>query len=245
MNILKLSFAGLLLAGLTFTSCDKDNNCKSGSGGIVTKTLTIPSFTSIDFQAAGEVIITHGSVQEVVVTGDDNVVNDIKSKVNNGRWEIDFDNHCYKNYELTVNITVPKLNSASLSGSGSITFHDFDNQQGNLSLNISGSGSIFLSAFEGAENLNASISGSGDIKTSAAIPTLNTLDINISGSGNYEGFSLITNSCDANISGSGYCQVNVNDELDVKISGSGSVLYKGHPTITKSISGSGAVIDAN
>ena len=245
MNIFKLSFAGILIAGVMFASCGKESNCKSGSGGTETKTLNISAFTTVDFQEAGEVIISEGPVQEVLVTGDANVVNDIKTFVNNGHWEIDFDSRCYKNYDLTVYITLPKLEGAYLSGSGSITINDFTNPQNDLSLIISGSGTTFLSAFEGSEQLYVSISGSGNIITSADIPTLNLLDVNISGSGNYDGYSVITDDCDVNISGSGNCQVTVNNNLDVSISGSGSVFYKGNPAVSTNISGSGTVINAN
>lgn len=244
MNILKASYAALLLMSLTFTSCDKETNCKSGSGGIVTRTLEFPAFTSIDFQEAGEVIISQGPEQEVVAVGDANVVSDLNLNVDNGLWEIEFDDRCYKNYELTIHITVPNLKAAYLSGSGSITINDFEDQT-NLSLVISGSGTTFLSAFDGPENLYASISGSGNIITSADIPSLKFLDVSISGSGTFEGFPVITDECDVDISGSGNCQVNVNDKLDVHISGSGSVFYKGTPTLNTHITGSGVVINAN
>lgn len=245
MNIFKLSFAGLLLAGLTFTSCDKDNNCKSGSGTTTTRNLTLPSISEIDFQLAGEVIITQGVTQAIVVTGDENVVNDIDTDVDNGVWNIDFEKDCYDNYDLTIFITVPSINEVELSGSGNITLNDFEGQQNNLSLDISGSGSIFLSAFNGLQNMSVEISGSGNILASADIPTLKTLDIKISGSGSYDGFSIASDDCDINIPGSGNCKVTVNNNLDVKIGGSGNVYYKGYPTITTNISGSGAVIDAN
>jgi hypothetical protein len=245
MNIFKLGLAGLILAALAFTACSKENNCKSGSGGSTTRNLNLSNISSIDFQQAGEVIITQGITQAVVVTGDENVVNDIDTDVDNGVWKIDFDKHCYKNYELTIFITVPNINAVSLSGSGSITINDFTGQQNNLSLDISGSGSIFLSAFDGAQNMSVEISGSGAITASADIPTLKTLDIKISGSGNYDGFSITSDDCDINIPGSGNCKVTVNNHLDVKISGSGNVFYKGHPSITSNITGSGELIDAN
>ena len=245
MNIFKVSFAALLLMSLTFTSCDKESNCKSGSGTTTTRNLTLSSISEIDFQQAGEVIITQGITQAVVVTGDENVLNDLDTDVDNGVWKIDFEKNCYKDYELTIFITVPSINAVTLSGAGSITLNDFTGQQNNLFLDISGSGSIFLSAFEGAQNMSVEISGSGTILASAEIPTLKTLDIKISGSGNYDGFSIASDDCDINIPGSGNCKVTVNNNLDVKISGSGNVYYKGNPTITKSISGSGDVINAN
>lgn len=245
MNILKLGLAGLFLASLAFTSCSKDNNCKSGSGSSTTRNLSLSTITSIDFEQAGEVIITQGITQAVVVTGDENVVNDIDTDVDNGVWKIDFDKDCYKDYDLTIFITVVNINEIALSGSGSITVNDFTGQQNNLSLDISGSGSIFLSAFDGPQDMTVDISGSGTIEASADIATLKNLDIKISGSGNYDGFSISSDNCDIDIPGSGNCKVTVNNSLDVKISGSGSVFYKGNPSITSNITGSGEIIDAN
>lgn len=245
MNFFKLSLAGLLLASVSFTSCDKENNCKNGSGGIITRTLSIPGFTGIDFQEAGEVIITQGAAREVVATGHANVVDNIKTEVSNGEWKIDLDHGCYDNYDLTIYITVPDLNEITLSGSGNITVNDFTDQGEDLDVNLSGSGSISLRSYNGPENLSVNISGSGIITAYSPISTLKNLNIKIGGSGDYLGFPIHSDDCTINISGSGNCQVFVNNTLDVKIGGSGSVFYKGHPTVTSNITGSGTIVDAN
>lgn len=245
MNLFKLGVAVLLLATVTLTSCFTENNCKQGAGGIITRTISIPSFTGIDFQEAGEVIITQGATQEIVAVGHANVVDELSREVYNGEWDIELDHGCYDDYDLTIYITVPDLNEVHLSGAGHITVNNFDNQEEDLDIAISGSGSISLSQFNGPENMAVRISGSGTISANGNIPTMKSLDIKISGSGNYWGFPISADHCTISIPGSGNCQVVANQTLDVKISGSGSVYYKGHPTVTSDISGSGSVVDAN
>jgi hypothetical protein len=243
---MKLSNATVAIILLSFllTSCDKDELCKGGNNVIETNTLSVPSFRGIDFKIAGNVNISQGNTQEVSVTGDANIIENIDTDISGGVWDIDFGSDCFDHYDLTVNITTPNIEELVLSGSGNITLNNFTGQ-GDLSLEISGSGKINLDEFVGCEDLSIKINGSGTIHTNSEFPDLKNIDIRISGSGDYEGFPISTDECNINISGSGNCEVFVRERLDVKISGSGNVFYKGSPTVSTDISSSGSVIDAN
>ncbi|MFC1784809.1 head GIN domain-containing protein [Candidatus Neomarinimicrobiota bacterium] len=234
----------LIIIVLSF-SCDLSEDCIDGSGNITTKTLALSSLEGIDFAIAGDVIISQGNVQSVVATGHPNIISDLKKKMVSGNiWVIEFEEDCYDKYELTLHITVPNISDISLSGSGTIILHDFIDQN-NLSLDISGSGDIDINAFSGTEKLTVDISGSGAVSGDADLVDLSTLNINISGAGNYNGFPIKTDDCSVNISGSGNCYVNVIDNLDIIISGSGNIYYKGNPTININNSGSGSIINSN
>lgn len=238
------TIAAIILVTFLLTSCSKDYNCSDGSGNVATKVLSLPSFTGIDFQIAGDVIITQGSTQEVSVSGNANVIKEIKTRVSDGVWDIDFGSECFDRYELIVNITTPDIEKVFLSGAGNITINNFSNQS-DLSLNISGSGTINIGEFSGCENLSINISGHGTIEGDSEFTELKKLDIGISGSGDYNGFPIRTDECDINLSGSGNCEVFVRERLDVNISGSGNVYYEGNPSLTMNISGSGRVVNSN
>ena len=244
MKFLNVSIAILLLAGLTFSSCDQDVLRIDGEGPIVTETLQVPDFRGINLEEGADVVITQGSVQEVVATGHGNIIDRLKTNVSGDVWDIDFENGRYGDYELTIYITVPDLEEVLLSGAGDIIVNDFTDQ-GNLDLSISGSGEIFLNQFDGPDYLDINISGSGSITAQNDIPSVKKTDIRISGSGNYFGFAVNTDECDVVIPGSGVCEVFVNDVLDVTISGSGMVYYKGNPSINQTITGSGTIVNAN
>ena len=90
--------------------------------------------------------------------------------------------------------------------------------------------------------IKADIFGSGKIKLTGIA---DDLDLGISGSGDYKGFSLEAITTEVQISGSGEVEVLVTDQLDVRISGSGDVYYKGFPELDIEISGSGEVVNEN
>jgi len=244
MKLLKGVTAILVLSSLLFASCENNGICISGEGTVVTKTVSISSFSEIDMTEAGTIIISQGAVQEVKVTGHPNIIDRLETKVVGNRWDIDLESGCYKDYDLTISITVPNLQNVVLSGSGSITINDFENQA-NLAVSIPGSGDITMNSFNGTENLDIVISGSGDISADSLLPNLINTNMSISGSGNINGFSLNTDNCDVSISGSGNVKIGVENQLAVFISGSGNIYYKGYPTIISKITGSGEIVNAN
>jgi hypothetical protein len=86
--------------------------------------------------------------------------------------------------------------------------------------------------------------GSGNVMISNAMEA-EYLELALTGSCNFSGFSLTAQSCQVDITGSGNCEITASDLLDVTIEGSGNVYYKGHPSIDNHISGSGSVINSN
>ena len=73
-----------------------------------------------------------------------------------------------------------------------------------------------------------------------------TLDVIIDGSGDFEAFNLEADTCKVTIQGFGNVFVKVNNLLIVTILGSGNVTYKGNPQIILALeAGSGMVIDGN
>ena len=193
---------------------------------------------------SNNVSIKQGEIQEIKVTGYPNIIKELNRSVNNKHWEIRLDDGCYKNADYSVEITIPSLSEAELTGSGNIIVYDFI-EQGDQTYRVLGSGNLSMGANTGTEALNVFLTGSGNITCNADFTDLKSLDINITGSGDFSGFSIQTNTCDIIVSGSGNSNVYVQDDLNVSINGSGNVNYKGNPLITSSITGSGKVVDSN
>jgi hypothetical protein len=105
------------------------------------------------------------------------------------------------------------------------------------SLEISGSGDIQASDLT-LDSLSVDISGSGNIALSG---TVNTQAVNISGSGDYNSCKLQSGGSSVSISGSGDISVAAADTLSVDISGTGDVVYLGSPEVSQDISGVGDV----
>ncbi len=242
MKTIKTLTVAAITASIFLTSCDKA--CIKGSGTVTTETLTIAAFTGVELGGAFDVNVSQGATQQVTVTGHQNIIDKLEIDVHSGLCEIRLEDGCYKDYDMTFDITVPEIEKVYLSGSGAININDFVDQN-DLDVRISGSGDIFLNEFDGCENLTLTVSGSGDIFANDDLIDVTDLNINISGSGTYDGYAIERDDCDSNVAGSGECKVSARNNLNVTISGSGDVYYRGNPTISTNISGSGNIINAN
>lgn len=234
----------LMVVSMMFTSCKKNPFCKKGDG-IVTRELSLAEFSRIEMDISGDLHVIQGKEQKVSVTTHSNFIGDLNTKVSGGKWEIEFkDNKCYSLDEFRVDVTVPNLSEADLSGSGRIRIGSFQDQE-NLKLVCSGSGNIQFDQFQGINNLNVVISGSGLVEANGITDSISNSSVTISGSGNYKGLNANCRSVKASISGSGNASVSASDYLQARISGSGNINYKGNPRIDQSVSGSGSVRSLN
>lgn len=236
---LKFFISALIACMLTSCCCDWfDENCTKGAGPVVEQELILPPFHSLGFSGSGQVFITQGDEQSVIVNGQRDVIDLIRLNVAGGHWEVAF-SECVNYDQLALHITLPEITRLALSGSGDIqTVNPIS--AGRLDLSISGSGRIFAGVE--AEWVEGRISGSGNISLTG---TTDKSNFKLIGSGSVKAFGMAQQTCSIAISGSGSAEVTVTDELDVSISGSGNVFYKGNPDLNLSISGSGKAIDAN
>lgn len=234
----------LLIVCTLIVGCSKDEDCIRGEGTVTTQTLSLSEIDGVNLAFSNNVTIKKGSTQEVKATGHPNIIDKISTEVTDNFWEIDLENGCYDDYELSIEITVPDINRLEISGSGDMIVDNFDNQNA-LNINLSGSGNMTLNQFEGITELAITINGSGNIRANNDITSLNTLTLNNSGSGKYLGFPISSADCTVNLTGSGDCEVKAESSLDVTLTGSGNVSYKGTPNIMQNITGSGNLINAN
>lgn len=236
----------VLLTSLTLTGCffDDDDggifNCVDGQGPIVSETFDLPAFTGVELKISADVYLTAGSEQEVVVEGQQNIIDLIELTVVNDTWEIDIDGCTRFDEKLKIFITVPEVTYLKISGSGDMVSENTLATE-NMILRISGSGDMDL-AVDVTDYLDAKISGSGTILLEGIT---DTAELEVSGSGDYRTFGLESRKSDIKISGSGDAEVWATDILDIKISGSGDVYYRGNPSISVDVTGSGEIIDAN
>jgi hypothetical protein len=236
-KIAKLAFIGALVLAI-FNPLGAQNWGMGikGSGPIVKKTMNVADFKGFGLAFSGNVYVQQGSKQSVTVEGQQNIIDNIVTVVENGYWKIRFDKNVSNYDKLNVYITVPTLNAANLSGSGNIKGQNTFKDLGDLEVHLSGSGNINLS-FEG-QKVDTKVSGSGDIALSGKATAIN---LAISGSGDIYAKDLAVDSAQVQISGSGDANVNAKNDLNVRVSGSGDVFYRGRPRLNSKVSGSGEV----
>ena len=231
-------FLLILLVGL-LVQCKVDSQIYGtihGEGDVVKKTIQLDDFHGISMSIACDVIVTQGNPQQVTVEAQQNIIDNIERKVEDGNWDIEYTKNVRDAKPVKITITVPTLDEVALSGSGSIvTTNRFTNLK-HLDLAVSGSGKLEF-AME-AQDADLALSGSGYVMLSGNV---NTLDIAISGSGDVNAKELKSKSCDVAISGSGDASVHVDGDLDASISGSGDITYSGNANVESSVIGSGRV----
>lgn len=212
----------------------------TGKGKIVKQTVELNTITGIGLGISAEVFITQGDTQEIILKGQQNIIDNIKKEVKNGSWNITFDKEVKEHEDIKIYVTLNTIEDLSIGGSGSIIGEGKFTNLNDLNISIGGSGDIKLNA--DAKDISCSIGGSGEIELTGSGEQLS---ISIGGSGDIEAFDLSVKRCSVSASGSGDINVNVSDNLTVSLVGSGDVTYKGNPKIKSSIIGSGDIEKAD
>ena len=211
------------------------------------ETRDVRDFDEVVMRVSGKVLITQGNKNEVILEGDEDLLEEIETEVKGGRLNIKsrrnnwrWWNNGGRKGRLTVYITVKELRGAYVSGSGDIISQNTIKTR-DFTASIAGSGDIEMDL--DVEYVEAKISGSGNIELQGKS---DEAKLSISGSGKYIAEKLIVGDYRVSMSGSGRGSINVEGELDVRISGSGKVYYMGRPTsVNSSVSGSGSVRKIN
>jgi len=236
----KILTFGLLLAFTVSCTAQWGRRIK-GNGNVVTVERSTGDYDAIAVAGWFDVNIVDGTEGKLTLTGEDNLLEYIKTEVKNGKLVIKTEkgvNLKPSNWKDGIVITVPveSVSSISLSGSGdvvgktTITANTFETS-------MSGSGDITL-AIE-ATSINASMSGSGDIRLKGKA---DDFEVSVSGSGDVEAYALSANNVDATVSGSANIQVTANQMLRARVSGSGDIEYRGNPEkVDTKTSGSGDI----
>ncbi len=209
----------------------------SGQGDVVKQEIQLETLKGVKLGFSGDIILTQGSPQKIVMEGQQNILDNIKRAVDDGIWRVNFEKNVRDAKPVKIYITLANLEEAGVSGSGNVTSTNTFQNLGDLEIGVSGSGGVNLSV--NASDVESAISGSGDIVLKG---TANSLEVSISGSGNITAVDLRTSDCEVSISGSGDATINCTSSIESSISGSGDVRYKGDASKVKaSISGSGDV----
>ena len=212
-----------------------------GDGPVVTETRSVSNFTGVSSEMRGKVNFSIAPTFKVEITGQQNIIDVVKTNVVNGILHIDFKNSTLVigNADLIINVTAPAADYFRLSGSGNMDVTG-DIVATNLQLKLSGSGNLTIQKAIIADKIEADLSGSGDVQilNGSAI----NVDLKTSGNGKIDFANLAAENGTTKITGSGDMKVALSKKLDAEITGSGSVYYHGNPIITTKITGSGKVM---
>lgn len=203
------------------------------------ETRNVKAFHGVSNSGSITVKIAFGDTESVRLSGDDDLIADIETVVENGVLKIRYKNNRQTGGRrwgaVTAYVTARRLDALAQSGSGSITV-DGRISGDELHVAVSGSGTVMFASDVAV--CNASVSGSGRITAHGSAGKSN---VSVSGSGRFAGEKLRSRSASLKLSGSGNISIHADDQLDASISGSGHINYSGNAQTNVKTSGSGRV----
>jgi hypothetical protein len=208
---------------LSFLACDDSSNITNndtiyGSGHIVSQTRTVQECSGLIIQNIGNVYFTQANEQSIRVEADDNIIDDVISRKEDGLLLVGLKDGSYSNITLKIYVSLKTISNLSINGAG----------------NISVENDILC------DTLKCTINGAGNILIKGST---NCFDCLVNGAGNITASDFISNKCKAIVNGAGTITVYVSEELDASIIGAGTIYYYGNPPIVStSISGLGQII---
>ena len=237
-KIIKVVFVVAMIGMLAIfaASCTWTVGFVRGSGDIKTEEREVSDFHKVHLSGVGNLIITQGEEESLIIEADDNIIPLIETDVSGERLTISFIRgyNFIPSANIKFYLTVIDLDEISLSGAGDIDCEDFRTES--LEFEVSGAGDLNFDV--NAERIEVNSSGAADLTLSGKA---GSQDIEISGAGKYNGGELESRECEITVSGAGSATVNVSEKLDVEIDGVGNVYYIGDPQVTQDISGLGKI----
>lgn len=212
-----LGIGGLALFGAT--ACDVSfETSADGSGVPETVTYDFDAFDEVDISGvfSADITIAEGP-PAVAITIDDNLVDRLEVRVDNGELKVDMTrgnvNH---DVSPTVVITVPSLTELDLSGASSATVDGLDEPE--LKLDVSGAADAGL--FGDVTELDVDVSGASNVTFDGKIEQV-TLDLSGAGSADFTDATVGVAKVD--LSGASSTEFEVLDEVSGDLSGGSSL----------------------
>ncbi|MDR0507595.1 MAG: DUF2807 domain-containing protein [Dysgonamonadaceae bacterium] len=210
------------------------------------------NFSAIKTSGAVGIVISEASDASVIVSGDENLIDNVETYVNDDILYVRFNKNGGYNSKLGLKVIVPnngRINNISASGSADVLVESLLVAD-KLRVSCSGSsdfkGNIKASVceltFSGSSDFNGSVeaakvsiscSGSSDCTISGIA---DICKISAIGSCDFNGYNFIVNKCNAMASGSSDIQITCDGELTANASGSSSIYYKGAAKVVNKVS---------
>ncbi len=187
-----------------------------GNGISKTEDRVVEDFNSVSLRGIGDVTIRVGETQSVSVTVDENLIAMVETTVEDGEMVIQSSRSIAPQVHLRVDITMPALTAARVSGVGDMSIREITGDS--VTLTVSGVGSL---------------SATGDVGNA---------DVRVSGVGSANLAGLHADHVVVRVSGTGDATVFARTSVDASVSGIGDIVVHGNPeSVIQSASGIGDV----
>ncbi len=213
LSMLILGTAGTVNAGWPFGR----HVDEVGSGDKASEERDLDEFDRIVLTGSADIEITRGTEQSVIVVTDDNLLDNVQTRVRGRRTlKIDTRGSYSTKIGMKIYIVVPGIREVSVQGSGDVQIEDLDQRE-----------------------IEISVSGSGDIDVEGRV---DLIEIDVDGSGDIDARGLDAKDAYVRIDGSGDVTVFASESFTGSINGSGDIkVYGDPPSLSRSVRGSGDI----
>jgi Putative auto-transporter adhesin, head GIN domain len=217
IKIIFIIINGILFGCQNSININEPNNHITGSGKIVNENRIVDDCNGIVLSNLGEVYLTQSDKQSIFIEADNNIIDYVITRKENGSLLVGLPSGSYSNITLRIYVSLKDINIVSINGAGIVE----------------------CAQPVSSDNLYCSINGAGKLTLKGEG---NFLNCTVNGAGYINAKDFIVEKGNAVINGAGTCLIYATNELDAYVSGAGSIIYYGNPEIVKSsVSGVGQI----
>src|SRR5450830_1100195 len=200
-----------------------NSNAVAGNGVLAHDVRQVGTVSGLEVGGPLEVNVRVGQATSLAVDADSNLLPLIRSDVSGGVLRVWVEGAVRSSNNMRVTYTTPSLTQLRQSGSGQINAHGL--RMGAARVDQSGSGRTGLGPVQG-NDLSLTVSGSGSVQASGAV---NSVNARSSGSGAIDITGVASEQADLSTSGSGSISATVKRSVLAQTSGSGHITVYGNP----------------
>jgi hypothetical protein len=207
-----------------------------GNGRITKTDKELSSeFNTVEIDGAFDLFLSQGSVPQLSIETDENLVQYIDAKVKNHKLIIKNKRNIGPSNDINIYLTINTIKQMNLAGAvvvkstGKINFDSFG-------MKLFGASNVTMDM--NCVDLKLECNGSTTLRLSGAA---SDATIGVDGACDIANDQLIVDNMKLDVEGGAKVKVNVLTKLDVKVNGAAEVNYLGSPEVHKEIKGAGSV----
>ena len=225
-----------ILLGLVMAVPAQAQRNERGSGKVVEQDRKLSDFTAISVSSGIDLYLTQGNNYEVVIITDDNIQDNIITKVRGKELHVGVEGSLNQVKQLEVRVTLPTLKALQTSG-GSDVYGQNTLRFDDLEIRTSGGSDVELVVM--GKTLRVASSGGSDLVLSGEV---DMLEASASGGSDIKAKDLVASTCRVAASGGADAWVHAKDKAELSATGASDIHLYGRPALLEQHSSSGADI---
>jgi Putative auto-transporter adhesin, head GIN domain len=230
-----LKLTAFVLIFISTTSC-VINGIK-GNGNIETQKRSFSeNFTDIKVSQGIDVYLTSNNATNLTVEADENIIDLLKTEVNNGTLKIYFEKNVWRATSRKVYLSVPTLNSIVATSGASVKFEN-TLKADKLSLRATSGADIYAHLV--VTDLNSATTSGADIKISGSAKNF---EASATSGSDIKAANLKADFVTARVTSGADIRVYALKEINAKATSGGDIKYSGNPRVVNKTKNSGGHI---